>query len=479
MALLSAMLTGAALLAFGLCNWWLIRNIKIERIDNDIRANAERETSRTRSATEWQHIETEFVSNLGIRDSKDLILLVQNGTGEIIYQSSHWPASLDVARIPWPKRHAAQTISGLDKIRISEAHAAYDGTEPPGPPRPFDQAERGPDLKPERMPPGKAPLPGRPPPRYENAPEDTRQPDAERPPAGSPPVSEVISRVVAGHIWRIGLANADRSRIAVAVDTKVVDAEMKSIRNAFIIALPFALILTGLSGWAFSVRAIRPLKKLIATTHRVTTEGLNQQILVQGEDREFVELIDVFNLMLVKLKSNQAELERLALHDTLTGLPNRRLLVEHMQQALARAKRNSTRVAALFLDLDGFKLVNDTMGHKTGDEALKEITRRLLLTVRHSDTLSRLGGDEFVLLVTDVEESTESRVCSLAQKCIDYVAEPLCLQGANCNLGVSIGVAIRNGDCSPDQLLAAADKAMYEAKQKGRGCYVLAPCQIQ
>jgi len=479
MALLSAMLTGAALLAFGLCNWWLIRNIKIERIDNDIRANAERETSRTRSTAEWRNIETEFASNLGIRDSKDLILLIQDGSGEIIYQSPHWPASLDVARIPWPERRTAQTTSGVDKIQISEAHAAYDRPDPPGPPRPPEQDERGSTLKPERMPPGNDPLPGRPPPRFENSPEDKRQPDAERRPRGLPPASAVISQSVAGHIWRIGLAHADRSRIAVAVDTKVVDADMKSIRNAFVIALPFALILTGLSGWAFSVRAIRPLKKLIATTHRVTTEGLNQQILVQGEDHEFVELIDVFNLMLVNLKSNQAELERLALHDTLTGLPNRRLLVEHMQQALARAKRNSTRVAALFLDLDGFKLINDTLGHKTGDEALKEITRRLLLVVRHADTLSRLGGDEFVLLVTDIEESTESRVSSLAQKCIDYVAEPLCLQGANCNLGVSIGIAIRNGDCSPDQLLAAADKAMYEAKQKGRGCYVMAPCQIR
>lgn len=467
LALLSVLLTGIILVSFGIGTLWLIRDIKFERIDNDIRAYAERECSRDRSIAEWQRLESEFATGFGIRNSSYLIILIQDRYGDTIYRSSHWPASLDSNRFPWPESSASKPTGKAETTLIPEAFSEQRASET----RKIGHPASNPNETSFTAPP-----PDEPPPRPDAVPDNSRPqvPPHPGPPPDSPPSSAVILRTAAGHHWHIGLAHSDRSRVAIAVDTLAIEADMSSIRNAFVITLPFALVLIGLGGWIFSSKAMRPLSKLIATANRVITEGLNQQIDTHGEDREFVELIDVFNHMLVKIRKNQSELKRMALQDTLTGLPNRRLLIDHMHQALSRAKRNTNNVAAIFLDLDGFKQINDTLGHKAGDEALKEIARRLLLIVRKTDTLSRLGGDEFVLLMSDIEESAADSVQALAEKCINSISKPLCLSGSNCSLGVSIGIAVRNGDCSPDQLLSAADKAMYEAKQKGRGQYVFA-----
>jgi len=181
-----------------------------------------------------------------------------------------------------------------------------------------------------------------------------------------------------------------------------------------------------------------------------------------------------FNRLLSRLKVHQAELQHQAHHDILTGLPNRVMLADRMKQAIAHANRERTGVALLFLDLDGFKPINDTLGHKAGDQVLQEITQRLLRVARHNDTLARVGGDEFVLLATDLDTPLAHGARALAEKCIQVVAEPLKLPQGEYTLGVSIGIAVCESDCDPDLLLQAADQAMYDAKNKGRGCYVVA-----
>jgi len=183
-----------------------------------------------------------------------------------------------------------------------------------------------------------------------------------------------------------------------------------------------------------------------------------------------------FNRLLAKLTSSQAELQRMAHLDILTGLHNRSLLAERMQRALARAQRDKTRIAVLFMDLDGFKPINDTLGHEAGDQALKEVAQRLMSVAREADTLARVGGDEFVLLAPDLDESAGDTARLLATQCIGSVARPLWLEHANRTLGLSIGITVCCGMCSADSLLALADKAMYQAKQNGRGSYVIAPC---
>lgn len=220
---------------------------------------------------------------------------------------------------------------------------------------------------------------------------------------------------------------------------------------------------------------LRPLYRAAALADRMTQGDVPPEALPVERDDEVGHLTAAFNRLLVKLAESRAELEHLARHDPLTGLPNRALLADRLDQALARSRRDGRRLALLFLDLDGFKPINDSLGHKAGDEVLRQIALRLRGLVRQTDTVARVGGDEFVLLATDLEADSDDGARALAEKCIRVVAEPLDLQGQRPTLGVSVGVAPCTGHCDPERLLVAADQAMYAAKQQGRGRYVMAP----
>ena len=166
-------------------------------------------------------------------------------------------------------------------------------------------------------------------------------------------------------------------------------------------------------------------------------------------------------------KVAEEKVSRLARFDTLTGLFNRSTFFDCFDHALAVAGRDNHQLAVLFIDLDRFKDVNDTLGHLVGDEVLKEMAQRLLKAVRSADTLARIGGDEFVLLA----ENTASikSVADLAQRVVDTLAEPLIVRGEECRLGASVGIAMYpdDGEDAPT-LLRNADIAMYRAKGSGR-----------
>lgn len=219
----------------------------------------------------------------------------------------------------------------------------------------------------------------------------------------------------------------------------------------------------------------RPLHRAAALADRMTRGELPLSPLPVERRDEVGHLTMAFNGLLSRLKLHQAELQHQAHHDVLTGLPNRMMLAERMEAALTHACRERNGVALLFLDLDGFKPINDTLGHKAGDQVLQEVTRRLRQVARHGDTLARVGGDEFVLLITDLGQPYENGAQVLAEKCIRVVSEPLHLAQGEYQLGVSVGIAVCDGSCDADSLLQAADKAMYAAKGNGRGCYVIAP----
>lgn len=171
--------------------------------------------------------------------------------------------------------------------------------------------------------------------------------------------------------------------------------------------------------------------------------------------------------------TQQEEMRHLATHDQLTGLANRTLLMEALNRSLALAARQGRRVGLLFLDLDGFKPVNDHFGHGTGDCLLQAVANRLLSSIRKSDTLCRQGGDEFVLLVPEVEDLAQ--LVSLAEKLLLSLQEPYPDLPSGITIGASIGVA-----CWPehaedaDGLLDAADNAMYQAKHQGGGTIAMA-----
>ncbi len=174
-------------------------------------------------------------------------------------------------------------------------------------------------------------------------------------------------------------------------------------------------------------------------------------------------------MILTLLEEQVGRNEHLAYHDALTGLPNRRLLVDRLEQALANAQRTRTKVAVLVLDLDTFKQVNDTLGHRVGDLLLKKVVERLLTRVRSSDTLARSGGDEFTV-ISEVSDASGAEV--LAEGLVSVLQEPFDIEQRQVMTAVSIGVAMfpENGH-DPDDLRACADKAMYESKRSGRGRY--------
>ncbi|MBI5410820.1 MAG: EAL domain-containing protein [Nitrospirae bacterium] len=170
------------------------------------------------------------------------------------------------------------------------------------------------------------------------------------------------------------------------------------------------------------------------------------------------------------LKQAEARLKQLAHYDTLTGLPNRRLFHDRLQQAVALALRHERLVALLFVDLDGFKLLNDSLGHAVGDLALNAVAVRLTGCVRASDTVARMGGDEFTVLLDGVVSAEDA--ARVAQKILDAMEPPLTLQERECFLSASIGIAMYPSDAlDADGLLRQADTAMYCAKAQGKHAY--------
>ncbi len=166
-------------------------------------------------------------------------------------------------------------------------------------------------------------------------------------------------------------------------------------------------------------------------------------------------------------KRHQEELERQANHDMLTGLPNRILLGDRVEQGIARAARLGYYLTVVFIDLDNFKFINDSLGHGAGDELLKEIANRLRHCVRTSDTVARLGGDEFVLLLGD--HFRASTVISQLRRVLAEIGRPVMLSGREFHVGASLGVAMYPADGEdPASLLKHADTAMYAAKNRGR-----------
>ncbi|GAA0734574.1 diguanylate cyclase [Dactylosporangium roseum] len=172
-----------------------------------------------------------------------------------------------------------------------------------------------------------------------------------------------------------------------------------------------------------------------------------------------------------RLREREHELQHLAFHDPLTGLANRVLFYERVQHALLTHARERHRFAVLFVDLDGFKQVNDSLGHAAGDDVLREVATRLRNCVRASDTVARFGGDEFAVLAEHLATETDAQ--ATANRIVKVVAKPFELYGTPAHISASVGVAL-SGAGDADEILREADEAMYRAKSTGKGRYVLA-----
>ncbi len=188
--------------------------------------------------------------------------------------------------------------------------------------------------------------------------------------------------------------------------------------------------------------------------------------VVKNDAGEITNFIALFS-DITERRASFDRMQHLAHFDALTNLPNRTLLNDHIKQAILVAKRNQGKLALLFLDLDRFKQVNDTLGHHVGDILLREVADRLKLCVREMDIVSRLGGDEFVILLTAIHQAEDA--AKVAQNVINAIGRPFMIEGNTVDMGVSIGISIFPGDAQERAgLMKIADEAMYRAKQGGR-----------
>ncbi|MCJ7765861.1 MAG: diguanylate cyclase, partial [Thiovulaceae bacterium] len=188
--------------------------------------------------------------------------------------------------------------------------------------------------------------------------------------------------------------------------------------------------------------------------------------MVRDADGEPVRYVSVFSDITALWRKDE-HIKHLAFHDALTDLPNRTLLMDRINQRLINSDREECNLALMFLDLDGFKLVNDQFGHNVGDDLLKEVAKRLLTLVRQSDTVARLGGDEFIVLLNNPKGKDE--ITYIANHVVSSINEPMKILGGVLQIGASVGIAIFPADASTsDDLIKNADTAMYAAKESGR-----------
>ena len=247
------------------------------------------------------------------------------------------------------------------------------------------------------------------------------------------------------------------------------------------IAMVYILVTTGLGvviggGGALILaqRVIRPIRELGASAGTIG-KGMSAQRFVVESDDEIGELAESM-IRLARMAESREETERalreMAHHDALTKLPNRTLFQIRLVEAMENARRVDRMVALHLLDLDRFKDVNDTLGHRAGDALLQQVAGRLRRCVRKSDTVARLGGDEFVIVQTNLTDAND--IPALAERLSDTLGQPYDLDGERVYTGASVGVTVfPNDDSEVDALLKNADLALYRAKQEGGGGFQL------
>lgn len=213
---------------------------------------------------------------------------------------------------------------------------------------------------------------------------------------------------------------------------------------------------------------LTPINELVGLVRYVTESKMYDRRVYSKHSDEIGDLMAGVNAMLGTIQKHETELFRRANYDELTGLPNRHLLMERLTHAIFSARRHRSEIALLFLDLDRFKVVNDSLGHSIGDELLIQVSKKLTSIVRKSDSVCRLGGDEFVILLEDIRHVEDIKIVS--QKIISELGEPTDMQGHLLHISTSIGVARFPQDGEDGiGLLKHADIAMYEAKNQGPG----------
>ncbi len=257
-----------------------------------------------------------------------------------------------------------------------------------------------------------------------------------------------------------------------ASETMLLEVYAGSKRRMLITFGIFASLIT-IFGIGVSVKfgrfVLKPIQKLSETISMINTGKLEERAPVFSSD-EIGVVCHAFNGLLDQQARHQDELQYMAYHDALTGLPNQLLVADRLERSIAYADRAGAKVALLFLDLDDFKTINDSLGHPVGDGLLREVAARLIICLRDTDTVGRKGGDEFIILLSDVHDADD--ITTSAHKLLEAIALPMTLDNHQLSITASIGIAIFPDDSDDfNILLKKADTALYQAKAAGRNAY--------
>lgn len=254
----------------------------------------------------------------------------------------------------------------------------------------------------------------------------------------------------------------------ISADTNSINFQKQRYISIIGLALAGSLLLAYLLNWKLQKRFTKPISDLIGLVGYVAENKLYNKRLDNGRYDEIGNLIVGVNTMLDTIQNHERELYNRAHFDELTQLPNRHLLMERLDHAIDVAKRNNSKIALLFLDLDRFKIVNDSLGHRIGDELLLEVAAKLGNVVRKSDSISRWGGDEFVILLENIHKDQE--IDTVVSKILFELAKPTVVGGHLLHVTTSIGIARFPQDGADSvSLLKHADISMYQAKAEGVG----------
>ena len=262
--------------------------------------------------------------------------------------------------------------------------------------------------------------------------------------------------------------------ILLTSDMSDIAIQERRLMNTLLLLGLISLAIAGASGSVLQYRISRPIRSLARAMHKVTAEGsFDAHVRVWGS-KEIAQLALGFNSMISELQRRNRlarladeRLQEQARTDSLTGLPNRRLFTEFLAIAIATARRKQQLMALLYIDLDGFKLVNDSLGHSIGDLLLRDVATRLKSRLRVSDSLARIGGDEFAIILTDVKEIQNAG--SVAASLLETMSTSFRVEGHEITIGASIGISVfQDGKQHGTDLLRQADSAMYAAKRGGR-----------
>ena len=270
--------------------------------------------------------------------------------------------------------------------------------------------------------------------------------------------------------------------ITVYITDYTMNKELKHvIEESIVNVITISILLTLILFIVIRFFILKPLSDIIRVIQNRDIDGIPLEVIPSHGSIEIFALTDTMNSMISSIKNSNIalkehhhklleqknELHLQANYDSLTGLANRDLFNDRLEQAIEKSKRNSTKMALLFIDLDHFKEINDSPGHKVGDEVLKVVTERFNKTIRREDTLARLGGDEFTVIIENLHQGQDASL--LANKILKVLKKPISINNNEFYVLSSIGISIYPDDgSSPANLLKYADAAMYRAKDDGR-----------